>query len=68
MQSRTDWLSAEHHRIPEFVHAIRLSRECQPGAGARDNPKDSYDFCHCIERFSEGMEKLAEDWKQRMLA
>ncbi len=33
--------------------------------GGRDKPKDSYDFCYCLERFPDGMEKLAEDWKQR---
>jgi hypothetical protein len=33
--------------------------------GGRDKPKDSYDFCYCLEQFPAGMEKLAEDWKKR---
>lgn len=31
----------------------------------RDKPKDTYDFCYCLERFPVGMERLAEDWKKR---
>jgi hypothetical protein len=33
--------------------------------GGRDKPKDTYDLCYCLEQFPGGMEKLAEDWKQR---
>ncbi|MDX2227728.1 MAG: nucleotidyl transferase AbiEii/AbiGii toxin family protein [Verrucomicrobiae bacterium] len=33
--------------------------------GGRDKPKDSYDFCYCLEHFRDGMEKLAGDWKKR---
>jgi len=33
--------------------------------GGRDKPKDSYDFCYCLEQFPAGIEKLAEDWKKR---
>jgi hypothetical protein len=33
--------------------------------GGRDKPKDSYDFCYCLEQFPDGMEKLAGDWKKR---
>jgi hypothetical protein len=33
--------------------------------GGRDKPKDTYDFCYCLEQIPGGMEKLAEDWKQR---
>jgi predicted nucleotidyltransferase len=32
----------------------------------RDKPKDTYDLCYCVEHFSDGMEKLAEDWRQRL--
>lgn len=31
--------------------------------GGRDKPKDSYDFCYCLENF--GMEQVAENWKGR---
>ena len=33
--------------------------------GGRDKPKDTYDFCYCLEQFPDGMEKLAENWKSR---
>ena len=33
--------------------------------GGRDKPKDTYDFCYCLQQFPGGMENLAEDWKQR---
>jgi hypothetical protein len=33
--------------------------------GGRDKPKDTYDFCYCLEQLPIGMEKLAEDWKKR---
>jgi len=33
--------------------------------GGRDKPKDTYDFCYCLEQFPAGMDKLAEDWKKR---
>ena len=33
--------------------------------GGRDKPKDTYDFCYCLEQFPAGMEKLADDWKTR---
>lgn len=31
----------------------------------RDKPKDTYDLCYCLEQFPGGLEKLAEDWRQR---
>ncbi|OHE82161.1 MAG: hypothetical protein A3G75_11140 [Verrucomicrobia bacterium RIFCSPLOWO2_12_FULL_64_8] len=34
--------------------------------GGRDKPKDTYDFCYCLEQFPAGMDKLAEDWKKRV--
>lgn len=34
--------------------------------GGRDKPKDSYDFCYCLQHAPEGPGKLAEIWKQRM--
>lgn len=33
--------------------------------GRRDKPKDSYDFCYCLQHATEGPAKLAEIWKQR---
>jgi hypothetical protein len=33
--------------------------------GGRDKPKDTYDFCYCLEQFPAGMDKLVEDWKKR---
>jgi hypothetical protein len=33
--------------------------------GGRDKPKDTYDFCYCLEQIPDGMAKLAEDWKKR---
>ena len=33
--------------------------------GGRDKPKDTYDFCYCLEHFPTGMNKLAEGWKNR---
>ena len=33
--------------------------------GGRDKPKDTYDFCYCLDQFPDGMEKLAADWKKR---
>lgn len=33
--------------------------------GGRDKPKDTYDFCYCLEQFPAGKDKLAEDWKKR---
>lgn len=45
--------------LPDFLvmkaHAI----------GGRDKPKDTYDFCYCLEQFPAGMERLAADWKKR---
>lgn len=45
--------------LPDFLvmkaHAI----------GGRDKPKDTYDFCYCLEQFPAGMERLADDWKKR---
>jgi len=32
----------------------------------RDKPKDTYDFCYCLEQYSGGIEKLANDWKARI--
>ena len=31
----------------------------------RDKPKDSYDFCYCLEHFPGGLEKLATEWRGR---
>ena len=33
--------------------------------GGRDKPKDTYDFCYCLEHFPAGMTELAERWKNR---
>lgn len=33
--------------------------------GGRDKPKDSYDFCYCLQHAPEGPGKLAEIWKRR---
>jgi hypothetical protein len=33
--------------------------------GGRDKPKDTYDFCYCLEQFPDGMEVLAADWRTR---
>ena len=33
--------------------------------GLRDKPKDTYDFCYCLEQFPDGMDTLARDWKKR---
>ena len=33
--------------------------------GGRDKPKDTYDFCYCLEQFPDGMDKLAAEWKHR---
>jgi hypothetical protein len=33
--------------------------------GGRDKPKDTYDFCYCLEHFPAGMNKLAEGWRNR---
>jgi hypothetical protein len=32
---------------------------------ASDKPKDTYDFCYCLEHFPAGMNRLAEGWKHR---
>jgi hypothetical protein len=34
--------------------------------GGRDKPKDTYDFCYCLDQFPDGMEALAQEWKQRL--
>jgi len=34
--------------------------------GGRDKPKDTYDFCYCLEQSREGMTALANDWKERL--
>ena len=31
----------------------------------RDKPKDSYDFCYCLEHFPGGLEKLTTEWGGR---
>ena len=31
----------------------------------RDKPKDSYDFCYCLEHFPGGIEQLAAEWNER---
>jgi predicted nucleotidyltransferase len=46
--------------LPDFLvmkaHAI----------GGRDKPKDSYDFCYCLEHVAGGMASLASTWERRM--
>ena len=32
----------------------------------RDKPKDTYDFCYCLEQYTGGVETLANDWKARI--
>jgi hypothetical protein len=32
----------------------------------RDKPKDSYDFCYCLDHVPGGLGILAEDWKARL--
>ncbi|MEI6175809.1 MAG: nucleotidyl transferase AbiEii/AbiGii toxin family protein [Verrucomicrobiota bacterium] len=32
----------------------------------RDKPKDSYDFCYCLDHVPGGLGVLAEDWKARL--
>jgi len=34
--------------------------------GGREKPKDTYDLCYCLERFPDGIEKLALAWKSRL--
>lgn len=34
--------------------------------GGRDKPKDSYDLCYCLEHCTEGIEALAEVWKNQL--
>lgn len=34
--------------------------------GGRDKPKDTYDFCYCLEHFPEGAGVIAGDWKRRL--
>lgn len=34
--------------------------------GLRDKPKDTYDFCYCLDRLAGDMETLARDWKDRL--
>jgi predicted nucleotidyltransferase component of viral defense system len=31
----------------------------------RDKPKDVYDLCYCLDRYPDGIEALAEDWRSR---
>jgi Nucleotidyl transferase AbiEii toxin, Type IV TA system len=33
--------------------------------GGREKPKDSYDFCYCLEHVEDGMESIASEWKKR---
>ena len=33
--------------------------------GGREKPKDSYDFCYCLEHVEGGMDTLASEWKKR---
>jgi hypothetical protein len=33
--------------------------------GGRDKPKDSYDFCYCLDNFPEEIRGVAGDWKMR---
>jgi hypothetical protein len=34
--------------------------------GGRDKPKDTYDFCYCLQQVPDGMEPVAKDWKNRL--
>jgi predicted nucleotidyltransferase len=34
--------------------------------GGREKPKDSYDFCYCLEHVEGGMDTLASEWKKRV--
>ena len=33
--------------------------------GGRDKPKDSYDLCYCLDRYPDGIQSLAENWRNR---
>lgn len=33
--------------------------------GGREKPKDSYDFCYCLEHVEGGMDTLVSEWKKR---
>lgn len=33
--------------------------------GGRDKPKDSYDFCYCLEYAEGGIDSLASEWRKR---
>jgi predicted nucleotidyltransferase len=45
--------------LPDFIvmkaHAL----------AGRDKPKDAYDICYCLTYFPEGLQTLADSWKQR---
>ena len=32
----------------------------------RDKPKDAYDICYCLDEASEGIDSLADKWRQRI--
>ncbi len=34
--------------------------------GKRDKPKDTYDFCYCLDHCPNGIESLAGEWKDRV--
>jgi hypothetical protein len=59
VRGATDTVTLRVASLPDFLvmkaHAI----------GGRDKPKDTYDFCYCLEQFPAGMERLADDWKKR---
>ncbi len=45
--------------LPDFLILKALAIE------RRDKPKDSYDFCYCLDHYPDGIEKLAGVWMQR---
>ena len=48
-------------RIASLADFLVMKAHAMAG---RDKPKDSYDFCYCLEHFPGGMEKLAIEWGQ----
>ena len=45
--------------LPDFIimktHAL----------GDRDKPKDVYDLCYCLDKYSDAIAVVAEDWRSR---
>ena len=42
-----------------------MQEPLQKHIGGRDKPKDSYDFCYCLEHVAGGMDSLSSTWKKR---